>query len=1120
MTSTGNHGNNSHISSNNNNPHHNSNDPNHVKKHDLDHAATNVDMITLVEKKIYFFEDIMQKTLLHVQRNKLLDILAISEATSCINNLHDISKKIKEISATLHEVSSDTLINNLQIINNELSSLFKIYGTSTLEDLLWICFGNNYITTVAPSIIISDLDKSKFELLKKYFHPTSYKVINFNCKLKEEKDKKPGKTSTAPTKEDYQLVEQSVNLDCYDISTNTDNFYLKVYGLKMVIVNPTQNKALLISGIMDDINLDLINNLYLKSQLLITETDTETSPDYARFIASLMLKDVLICNSVSLHDKFAGMQSNVKSIKQKTVAAVVKEFIASDLFIKRSTIIQLLINVDNFENQYLAYLLYDLLSNDVNGLVDTQEQTAMFDSFTWNIKSYFRDAMKNTIKYTTELSNFDTGKIPLEQQICLLKANEHVKEKAMQKLKEIKAKSEDTGSKARQYLDGLLKIPFNIYKKEPILLSIQEMCGQFKIIRDTYATLYPNADLTIPYKEKYTSMELIKYTNDIKRISRVGNDKLIAKLAKKPKASLLDAAHNINAFISHHGINMAALPITQQDKPGLLASITAFLNACPAAHIFGLNVLLLDTILEGVPFSAAVATSVSLKMMKDIVHVDEKFLGIRKYLGSVKHTLDEAIHGHDKAKQQIERIICQWINGEQDGHCFGFEGPPGVGKTSLAKYGLSQCLKDEHGISRPFSMIQIGGDSNGSSLHGHNYTYVGSNWGSIVQILMDKKCMNPIIFIDEVDKISKTEQGREIVGILTHMLDTTQNDCFQDKYFSGIDLDLSKTLFILSYNDVDAIDKVLLDRIHRIKFYNLSLEDKLVICKKHILPDIYKKMGLEDIICIEDAVMRFIIEEYTCEPGVRKLKELLFEIVGELNKMVLTTMTSSDDAHGIPITLTKEMIKMNYLKDRNEIICTMVHSEPIVGTINGMYATGGGTGGIIPIQSCFMPGTKFLDLTLTGMQGAVMKESMTVALTLAWSLTTPETQTELKDKYGGKNIQSIHVHCPEGATPKDGPSAGGAITCALYSLLNNKKIRNDVAMTGEISLNGRISAIGGLDLKIYGSIRAGVKTIIYPADNHKDYLNFIEKYEGNEMLHGVTFHKVAHISEVFAVALE
>jgi ATP-dependent Lon protease len=478
--------------------------------------------------------------------------------------------------------------------------------------------------------------------------------------------------------------------------------------------------------------------------------------------------------------------------------------------------------------------------------------------------------------------------------------------------------------------------------------------------------------------------------------------------------------------------------------------------------------------------------------------------------------MDNAIHGHEKAKKQIERIICQWINGEQDGHCFGFEGPPGVGKTSLAKYGLSCCLKDDKGESRPFSMIQIGGDSNGSSLHGHNYTYVGSNWGAIVQILIDKKCMNPIIFIDEIDKISKTEQGREMVGILTHLLDTTQNDCFQDKYFSGIDLDLSKVLFILSYNDVDSIDKVLLDRIHRIKFSNLSTDDKFVICNKHILPDIYKKMGLEGIVSIDNDVLRFIIEEYTCEPGVRKLKELLFEIVGEINKNVLTNMAE----YSVPIVLTKELIKMNYLKEHNEVIHKTIHKVNMVGTINGMYATANGIGGIIPIQTCFMPGSKFLDLLLTGMQGTVMKESMNVALTLAWSLTPYEMQVKMKEKYGEKNVSSIHIHCPEGATPKDGPSAGGAITCAIYSLLNGKKIKRDVAMTGEISLNGNITAIGGLDLKIYGSIKAGIKTIIYPEENEKDYLKFLEKYEGTRVIEGVRFCKVSHINQVFDLAFE
>ena len=144
-----------------------------------------------------------------------------------------------------------------------------------------------------------------------------------------------------------------------------------------------------------------------------------------------------------------------------------------------------------------------------------------------------------------------------------------------------------------------------------------------------------------------------------------------------------------------------------------------------------------------------------------------------------------------------------------------------------------------------------------------------------------------IIFIDEIDKISKTEHGREIIGILTHLLDPAQNDCFQDKYFSGIDLDLSKALFILSYNDAEAIDKILLDRVHRVKFKSLTLEEKIVISKQHILPEVYNKMGLQEMITFSDDVLKFIIDEYTLESGVRKLKEILFEIVGEVNLDIL-----------------------------------------------------------------------------------------------------------------------------------------------------------------------------------------------------------------------------------------
>jgi ATP-dependent Lon protease len=175
--------------------------------------------------------------------------------------------------------------------------------------------------------------------------------------------------------------------------------------------------------------------------------------------------------------------------------------------------------------------------------------------------------------------------------------------------------------------------------------------------------------------------------------------------------------------------------------------------------------------------------------------------------------------------------------------------------------------------------------------------------------------MNPIIFIDEIDKISKTEHGKEIVGILTHLLDPAQNDCFQDKYFSGIELDLSKALFILSYNDVDAIDKILLDRIHRVKFSNLTIEDKLVICNTHMLPEVYKKMGLVDMIYFNDETLKFIIENYTNEAGVRKLKEILFEIVSEVNLDILKNFNTH---YEIPIIITIEDIKTKFFKDKQE----------------------------------------------------------------------------------------------------------------------------------------------------------------------------------------------------------
>ena len=327
-------------------------------------------------------------------------------------------------------------------------------------------------------------------------------------------------------------------------------------------------------------------------------------------------------------------------------------------------------------------------------------------------------------------------------------------------------------------------------------------------------------------------------------------------------------------------------------------------------------------------------------------------------------------------------------------------------------------------------------------------------------------------------------------------------------------MDLSKALFILSYNDVDAIDRILLDRVHRIPFKNLTLEEKIVICNKHILPEVYKKMGLERMITINDDTLKYIIDEYTYEPGVRKLKEILFEIVGEINIDILKDLNVE---FNIPIIVTHDDIKNKYFKDKHEIKHQKIHLENKIGVISGLWANAMGKGGVIPIQSKWKPSGKFLSLDLTGMQGDVMKESMNVALTLAWNLTTLDAQKQLKID---QDNNGIHIHCPEGETPKDGPSAGTAITTTLYSLINNKKIKCSIAITGEITLDGKVTEIGGLDLKFIGGIKAGVTHFIYPAENIKDYNTFMEKYKDDELTKGITFTSVATIEEVFELVFE
>ena len=1059
-------------------------------------TSQNNDIMKSIENKYLFFYDVIQKTILHVQQNKTLDIIGISEVGNCIDNLNKINDNLKQIKKIFdtnnqnnNQINSDEIINILQQVNNDLSTLFKNFGTQNFEDFLLICLGNNLVN----NYISDTLDKDKFILLKKYFHPTGYKILDEKY-------------------EDTKINQNCNNLDCFDVNIKIKSFHLNVFGIRVVLHNKSSKKTIVVSGITDNIMIDFMDNSFINNikmeliNMFNLNNENENMINFDRFTNTLIMKDYLINSANDLYLKYCGYNGNLNLYNSKTIQEIVKEFISSSLYVKRSILIQSLIKIDRYDNQYLAYLLYDLLSNNVNNDIDTKEQMMIFDSFSWISKKYFKDSMKKTIQYTNNLLNFDMQKIPLEQQICLMRANENVKEKAMQKLKEVKAKSEDSCSKARQYLDGLLKIPFGIHKKEPILNLMVEIKNIYKnSLKENKNFILKNEKLKkIEIKENYTNLEIIKYKNEIsdelnKEII-ITPEIILSYLNKLTKAEIILFISEINSE------NLKKIKISNKTKVILINDVMLHFQEFEMNEKFKTKIL-----------NENINNNSTTSLLTSINIINTKFVNVSEYMNNVKKILDDSIYGHSKAKQQIERIVGQWINGQQDGYCFGFEGAPGLGKTTLAKKGLSKCLMDENGEGRPFAMIQMGGDTNGSTLHGHSYTYVGSTWGSIVQILIDKKCMNPIIFIDEVDKISKTEHGREIVGILTHLLDSTQNDCFQDKYFSGIDLDLSKALFILSYNDVDSIDRILLDRIHRIKFTNLTLDEKIVICNQYLLPEIYVKMGLCDMIFFEKDVLKFVIDEYTTEAGVRKLKEILFEIISEINLDLLKIKTDVQQSYNIPINISIDDIKEKYLKDKYEIKTKKIHQENKIGIINGLWANSLGKGGVIPIQSCWRPDKDFLNLQLTGMQGDVMKESMNVALTLAWNLTSNELKNEITQNYQN---DGIHIHCPDTSTPKDGPSAGTAITTTIYSLFNNKKIKYDVAITGEICLDGNVSEIGGLDLKFLGGIKAGVKKFIYPNENKKDYDKFMEKYKDDEIIKDIHFFGVSRIEEVFELVFE
>ena len=431
-------------------------------------------------------------------------------------------------------------------------------------------------------------------------------------------------------------------------------------------------------------------------------------------------------------------------------------------------------------------------------------------------------------------------------------------------------------------------------------------------------------------------------------------------------------------------------------------------------------------------------------------------------LKRARKVLAENHYGLDKVKERIiEYLAVLRMKKDMKGPILCFVGPPGVGKTSIVR-SIAKA------VGRKFVQMSLGGVRDEAEIRGHRRTYIGAIPGRIIAGMKQAGTMNPVFLFDEIDKMSSDMRGDPASAML-EVLDAEQNNAFRDHYME-LPFDLSQVMFITTANSVDTIPGPLLDRMEIIEVPSYTEEEKLQIAKRHLLPKQIEAHGLQPkAVRMSDKVMRELIEGFTREAGVRTLERTIAKVV----RKAAVTMLDTD--------VTEVTVNSNVLHQylgAARYTREMPEKEPRIGVVNGLaYTTVGGE--MLEVECAVMPGKGTLQLT--GQLGDVMKESAEAAFT--W-VRAHSRELRLKDDF--YKDKDIHIHVPEGAVPKDGPSAGVTMTTALVSVLTGNPVRQDVAMTGEITLRGRVLPIGGLKEKSLAAYRAGIRVLIIPKENVKD----------------------------------
>ena len=451
--------------------------------------------------------------------------------------------------------------------------------------------------------------------------------------------------------------------------------------------------------------------------------------------------------------------------------------------------------------------------------------------------------------------------------------------------------------------------------------------------------------------------------------------------------------------------------------------------------------------------------------------------------------LDRDHYGLKEVKKRIiEHIAVLKLRNDMKSPILCFNGPPGVGKTSLGK-SIAEAL------GREYVRISLGGLRDESEIRGHRKTYIGAMPGRIIQSLKKANTSNPVFVLDEIDKLSVGNQGDPSSAML-EVLDPEQNTSFYDN-FVETGFDLSKVMFIATANNISNVQPALRDRMEIVNVSGYTIEEKSQIAKKHLLPKQIVDHGLEkNIIKINKLALEKIIEGYTRESGVRGLEKQIAKIIRYVAKSIAMKEEFIKD---ISVEVLQEILGISISKDKYE-------NNNVAGVVTGLAWTQFG-GDILFIESALSKGKG--NLTITGNLGKVMKESATIALEYIKS-----NSDELEINIDKLSKYNLHIHVPEGATPKDGPSAGITMLTSLVSLLTQKKVKNQLAMTGEITLRGKVLPVGGIKEKILAAKRARIKEIILSIENKKNILDIDKSY-----LKGLKFHYVSNMNEVIDLAI-